>query len=58
MRGRGGRGTGSQPMSTAVHMEPKLNFGDLTPCLTCYEKTIPTRTLFLFTNGFPAVGIK
>ncbi len=29
-----GRVAGSQPMSTAVHMEPKINFGDLTPYLT------------------------
>jgi hypothetical protein len=25
---------GSQPMSTAVHMESKINFEDITPCLT------------------------
>jgi len=25
----GGWVAGSQPMSTAVHMEPKINFGDL-----------------------------
>ncbi len=32
----GGRGgvAESQPMSTAVHTEPKLNFGDLAPYLT------------------------
>jgi len=35
MRGRGGV-AGSQPMSTAVHMErgAQINFGDLPPYLT------------------------
>jgi hypothetical protein len=32
--GGGGGVAGPQPMSTAVHMEPKKNFGDLTPYLT------------------------
>jgi hypothetical protein len=32
MRGEGGV-SGSQPMSTAVHMSP-INFGDLTPFVT------------------------
>jgi hypothetical protein len=29
---------GSPPMSTAVHMRPKINFGGLTPYLTYEEK--------------------
>jgi hypothetical protein len=32
MWGEGGV-AGSQPMNTAVHMEAKINFGDLTPYL-------------------------
>ncbi len=33
----GGEGgvAGSQPLSTALHSSPKINFGDLTPYLTC-----------------------
>ncbi len=33
MRGEGGV-SGSQPMSKAMHMEPQINFEDLTPYFT------------------------
>jgi hypothetical protein len=32
--GEGGELLGSQPISTAVHKTPKINFGDLIPYLT------------------------
>jgi hypothetical protein len=39
MRGEGGPVAGSQPMSTAVHRSPKINFGYLTLYLTYVPST-------------------
>ncbi len=42
--GGGGGVAGSQPMSTAVHLEPKINFGNLTSYLTYDSKVSSARS--------------
>jgi hypothetical protein len=43
---------GSQLMSTAMNMEPKINFGDLTPYLTYADNTNFT---FIFDTLIPSM---
>ncbi len=46
-----GGGGGSQPMTTAVHMEAQINFGDLTPYLNLCLDTSTSMYLTVFLAG-------
>ncbi len=57
--GGGGAVAGSRPMSTAVHMAPEKNFGDLTPYLIyAFNKTHFLYLLYEWLNTMGKGGSK